>query len=410
MHTVDNDHARAIRADFPILSQKMHNRPLVYLDNASTTQKPHIVIEAIRDYYCKTHANIHRAVYQLGEQATQLFEDTRSALADFIHAKDKNEIVFTKGATDGINLVAACLLQSYFKPGDEIIISTLEHHANLVPWQRVCQQIGMRLRVIPIDADGNLDQHTYARYLSKHTRLVAITHVSNVLGTINPVKEMIALAHQHHIPVLLDSAQAVPHMPVDVQALDCDFLVCSSHKMYGPTGVGVLYAKAAWLAKMPPYQTGGSMIRSVSFAETTYAPAPYKFEAGTQNIAGVVALKAALDYLLAIGMPSVAQHGRALMRYAREALKAVPDLQIVGNPKDAIAALSFTCKNIHPHDVGTALDSYGIAVRVGHHCAMPLMAHLGLPATVRASFGIYNTPQDIDRLVDALLQIRQLFQ
>ncbi len=400
---------KQIRAEFPILRQKIHDMPLVYLDNSNTTQKPLAVMQAIDDYYGQNNANIHRSVYTLSERATQLFENTRDKIKAFIHAKHSHEIIFTKGTTESINLVAASLSQFYFKPGDEIIISVMEHHSNIVPWQFVCERTGAALKVIPIDDDGNLDEEAYRELITTRTRLVAITHVSNVLGTINSVQQIIALAHEKNVPVLLDGAQGVPHMEVDVQALDCDFYAFSSHKMYGPTGVGVLYGKEKWLKMMPPYQGGGNMIKQVTFEKTTYADLPIKFEAGTPNIADVIGLGAAINYISHIGMDQIAAHEQSLLNYANEKLALIPHLKIIGTAHEKAAVISFILDGIHPHDAGTALDAYGVAVRVGHHCTMPLMERFGVPATIRASFGIYNTKEEIDMLTDALLQVNKLF-
>lgn len=399
----------AIRAQFPVLLQKVHGHPLVYLDNSNTTQKPTTVINATSHYYAHDNANIHRSVYQLSERATQLYEAVRDKVQQFIHAEHRQEIVFTKGTTDSINLIANSLGRQYIKAGDEIIISAMEHHSNIVPWQFVCETTGAKLQVIPVKDNGDLDINAFSQLLNKHTRIVALTHVSNVLGTVNPVKQIISLAHEKNVPVLLDGAQAISHLPVDVQALDCDFYVFSSHKMYGPTGVGVMYAKQKWLHSMPPYQGGGSMIRQVTLAKTTYADLPYKFEAGTANIAGVIGLGTAIDFLSQLGMEQVAEHETQLLQYALQRLTTIPGLRLIGTPSQQAAAISFVLQNIHPHDAGTALDAYGVAVRVGHHCAMPLMERFAVPATIRVSFGIYNTPAEIDKLADSLLNVQRLF-
>lgn len=398
-----------IRVDFPILHQKIKDHPLVYLDNSNTMQKPLAVIQAMDNYYHQHNANIHRSVYALSERATQLFEQTRDLIQTFIHAKYRHEIIFTKGTTDSINLIADSLSRSYFKSGDEIIISEMEHHANIVPWQLVCEKTGAQLKVIPIQENGELDLEKYVELLTERTRFVAVTHVSNVLGTINPVQKIIALAHARDIPVLLDGAQGAPHLSIDVQALDCDFYVFSAHKMYGPTGVGVLYGKEKWLEAMPPYQGGGNMIREVTFEKTTYNDLPYKFEAGTANIAGVIGLGAAVNYLQKIGIDLTAQHEHDLLLACTEKLKEIPGLKLIGTAKEKAAIISFVLAGVHPHDVGTVLDAYGVAVRVGHHCAMPLMQRFQVPATIRVSFGMYNTLEEIDVLVASLLKVQRLF-
>lgn len=399
-----------IRADFPILEQTMQGKPLVYLDNSNTTQKPRAVIRAIDRYYREDNANIHRSVYSLSEQATALFEATRDKIQQFIHAKHRQEIIFVKGATEGINLVANSFAQCQLKPNDEILISGMEHHSNIVPWQMVCERYGAKLRVIPISDQGELELNAVEALLMPKTRLLAITHVSNVLGTINPLAELIRLAHEHGVPVLVDGAQAVPHMAVDVQQLDCDFYVFSSHKMYGPTGVGVVYGKTQWLEKMPPYQGGGGMIEQVSFTATTYAGLPYKFEAGTANIADVIGLGAAVDYLQQIGLDKIQAHEHRLLRYATEKLQTLPGLRIIGAAPEKAAVVSFTLDDIHPHDVGSILNTQGVAIRVGHHCAMPLMDRFGVPATARASFGLYNTFKEVDVLVEGLEAVRNIFK
>lgn len=400
----------ALRADFPLLDEQVRGHPLVYLDNSNTTQKPRCVLEAMADYYTHHNANIHRSVYLLSERATALFEATRDTIRAFIGAKEREEIVFVKGTTEAINLVADSFSRRYVGPNDEILITEMEHHANIVPWQLACERLGARLVVVPITDEGTLVFSEFVRLLSAKTKLVALTHVSNVLGTINPLQAIIAHAHAQGVPVLVDGAQGVPHIPVDVQALDCDFYVFSGHKLYGPTGVGVLYGKRQWLAEMPPYQGGGSMIREVTFEKTHYQELPYKFEAGTPPIAEVVGLGAAVEYLMRIGMPAVSAHEQALLTYATAQLAKVPGLRVIGQAPEKAAVISFVLPGIHPHDAGTALDSYGVAVRVGHHCAMPLMRRYGVPATLRASFGIYNTPEEVNILVDALLRIKALFR
>lgn len=397
------------RADFPLLNPSSGEKSLVYLDSGATTQKPQCVIDALQHYYTYDNANVHRGVYALSERATTAYEAVRQKVCQFIHAAEEKEIIFTSGTTESINLVASTYGQLGVKAGDEILISTMEHHSNIVPWQMLCERTGALLKVTPMEEDGTLNLEAYANQLTEKTKLVAVTHVSNVLGTINPVKHMTALAHEKGIPVLLDGAQAVLHQAVDVQDLDCDFYVFSAHKLYGPTGVGVLYGKKRLLEAMPPYQSGGDMIRRVEFEKTEYNDLPYKFEAGTPNIAGVVGLGAAIDYLQGLTFSAIAAHEKALLDYATDALSALPGLRIVGTAAEKAAVISFVMSQAHPHDIATVLDTEGLAVRAGHHCAMPLMKRLGLPATVRPSFGVYNTYSDVDRLVSALGQVIQLF-
>lgn len=405
-----------IRADFPILQQQIRGKPLVYLDNAATTQKPQSVIDALRRYYEEDNANIHRGVHLLSERATELYEAAREKIRAFLNAKEAREIVFTRGTTEAINLVAQSYGRANFKPGDEVIVSTMEHHSNIVPWQMICSETGAVLKVIPVSDSGELDLGEYERLLNDRTRLVAITHVSNVLGTVNPVRAMIDLArqpgsgHRRGIPVLLDGAQAAPHMKVDLQQLDCDFYAFSGHKFFGPTGVGVLYGKEALLEKMPPYQGGGDMIRTVSFAKTTYNDLPYKFEAGTPNIAGAVGLGAAIDYVTGLGLDWIAAYERGLLEDATVALLKVPDLRIVGTSREKAGVISFVLDDIHPHDIGTILDQEGIAIRTGHHCAMPLMERYGISATARVSLAFYNTRDEIDVVVGALEKVRKVFE
>ncbi len=404
------DEIARIRADFPLLQQREHGYPLAYLDNSNTTQKPNTVLQAMEHYYRYDNANVHRSVYALSERATEDYEAARDKIQQLIHAEHRHEIIFVKGATEGINLIASSFARAHIKAGDEIIISVMEHHANIVPWQWVCEQYGATLRVIPIDDNGELDFAAYSDMLNARTRLVAITHVSNVLGTINPVQRIIARAHAEQVPVLLDGAQAVPHLPVDVQALDCDFYVFSGHKMYGPTGTGVVYGKTKWLEKMPPYQGGGSMIQQVSFAKTTYQKLPYKFEAGTPNIAGMIGLGAAVDYLQQLGLSRICAYEQQLLQEATAQLTTVPGLRIIGTATEKAAVISFVMADIHPHDIGTVLDSRGLAVRVGHHCAMPLMERYQVPATVRVSFAPYNTTEEITALIEALREAQRIFQ
>lgn len=397
-----------LRQDFPILRQTVHGKPLVYLDNAATSQKPQCVIDSEAHYYRELNANVHRGVHTLSQRATDAFEAARDAVQRFIHAARREEIVFVRGATEAINLVASSFGQR-LKPGDEILITEMEHHSNIVPWQLLCERSGAVLRVAPFDARGELREDEFARLLGPATRIVAITQLSNALGTINPVKQLIAQAHAAGAVVLVDGAQAVAHLPVDVQALDCDFYVFSGHKLYGPTGIGVLYGKAALLEAMPPWQGGGDMIREVTFARTSYNDLPYKFEAGTPNIAGAIGLGAALDYLQSLDISAIAAHEQALLAYATGQVASIAGLQLVGTARHKASVLSFTLAGVHPHDVGTVLDSEGVAVRTGHHCAMPVMAHFGLPATVRASFALYNTFDEVDALLRAIRRAQEVF-
>lgn len=400
----------AIRDDFPILQQKIHNQPLVYLDNSATTQKPRAVIEAINHYYCYENANVHRGVHTLSDRATNAYEQARETVQKFINAKYKHEIIFVRGTTEAINLVAASYARATLQAGDEIVISAMEHHSNIVPWQMVCQQTGAKLQVIPINDQGEIHLEDYVAVLNEKTKLVAIAHISNVLGTINPVQQMIAIAHAKQIPVLLDGAQAAPHQLIDVQQLDCDFYTFSGHKLYGPTGIGILYGKEKILEKMLPYQTGGGMVQQVTFAKTSFQRLPEKFEAGTPNVAGAVGLRAAINYIHAIGMPIITEHEQQLLNYATMKLNEIKDLRIIGTAKQKAAVISFVMDHVHPHDIGTVLDSEGIAIRVGHHCAMPLMERFNLPATARVSFGVYNTFEEIDRLIESLTKVRNMFK
>ncbi|HET7650796.1 MAG TPA: cysteine desulfurase [Gammaproteobacteria bacterium] len=396
------------RRDFPILQQQVRGKPLVYLDNAATSQKPLAVIDAISAYYRETNSNVHRGVHRLSERATEQYEAARAAVSDFIHSSSSREIIFTRGTTEAINLVAQSYGRSRFQPGDEIIVSVMEHHSNIVPWQLLCEQTGAVLKAIPITDSGTLEPGAYENLLGPRTRLVALAHVSNALGTINPVGEMIKQAHARGVPVLLDGAQAVPHMPVDVQALDCDFYAFSGHKMFGPTGIGVLYAKEALLNDMPPWQGGGDMIRTVRFTGSTWNDLPWKFEAGTPDIAGAIGLGAAIGYLRQIGMTAIEHYEQRLMRYGVERLLEVPGLRLVGTAEARAGVLSFTLQGIHPHDIGTIVDQEGVAIRTGHHCAMPVMERFGIPATARASLAFYNTREDIDALVHALGKVREV--
>ena len=398
----------AIRRDFPVLSTSVHGKPLCYLDNAASSQRPQCVIDAVSNYYETTHANVHRGVHLLSQQATDLFEGAREKLRLFVNARSTREVIFVRGTTEAINLVAQSYARPRLRSGDEIVISWLEHHANIVPWQMVCEQTGAQLRVIPMTRAGEVDFAAFKELLTDRTRLLALTHVSNALGTIVPVQQFIAEARRRGVPVLLDGAQAVPHLEVDVQALDCDFYCFSGHKMCGPTGIGVLYGRESLLAAMPPWQGGGDMILAVSFERTIYNDLPYKFEAGTPHIAGAIGLGAAVDYLQAIGLDRVAGLEHDLLEYANARLGAVPGLEIVGTAPRKAAVLSFTMQGIHPHDLGTILDSEGVAIRTGHHCAMPVMEFYGVPATARASFAFYNTRAEVDRLVDALALAREV--
>ncbi|HYE36050.1 cysteine desulfurase [Methylocaldum sp.] len=398
-----------VREDFPILRQTVHGKPLVYLDNAATTQKPKAVIDCIRRVYENDFSNVHRGVHTLSQRSTDLFEGAREAVQKFLNARHSHEIVFVRGTTEAINLVAQSFGRSTLKEGDEILITAMEHHSNIVPWQMLCEQTGAKLKVAPIDLKGELLLDEFERLLSPRTRLVSVSHMSNALGTINPVKDLIELAHSREIPVLLDGAQAAPHMVVDVQDLDCDFYALSGHKLYGPTGIGVLYGKEKWLEAMPPYQGGGDMIRRVTFDKTEYNVLPFKFEAGTPNIVDAIALGAAVDYLEAIGMDAIAHYENQLLQYATARALDIPQLAIVGTAAQKGAILSFTLERIHPHDIGTILDHLGIAIRAGHHCAMPVMDFFGVPATARASFGLYNTFEEIDILMDGIRKVIEVF-
>jgi cysteine desulfurase / selenocysteine lyase len=398
-----------IRADFPILRQTVHGKPLVYLDNAATSQKPQAVIDAITRYYEGTNSNIHRGVHFLSEQATAEYEAARQTAQKFIHAAYAHEIIFVRGTTEGINLVAQTYGRAQIHQGDEVLITAMEHHSNIVPWQILCDERGAKLRVAPIDDNGELLLDDFAGLLGPRTKLAAFTHVSNALGTINPVKRMIELAHRHNIPVLIDGAQAAPHIAVDVQALDCDFYTFSGHKVYGPTGIGVLYGKSALLNAMPPYQAGGDMISSVTFEKTTYNKLPYKFEAGTPDIAGVIGLGAALTYVNELGIENIAAHEHALLAYATERISAIPGVRLIGQAKERAGVISFVVEGVHPHDVGTILDQEGIAIRTGHHCSQPVMERFGIPATARASFAVYNTFGEIDALVRGIGRVREVF-
>ena len=398
-----------IRKDFPILKQKVHGKPLVYFDNGATSQKPQQVIDALSHYYGAENSNIHRGVHDLSERATAAYEAAREKIRAFINAPSDKEIIFVRGTTEAINLVAQSYGRSFLKTGDEIIVSAMEHHSNIVPWQILCEQVGAHLRVIPINHEGELVMDEYRGLLSEKTKLVSVTHVSNALGTVVPVKDIVALAHQRGVPVLLDGAQAVPHLKVDVQDLGCDFYAFSGHKVFAPTGVGVLYGRAELLEKMPPYQGGGDMISLVTFEKTHYNVLPYKFEAGTPHIAGGIGLGAAIDYLEGLDWPQVEAHERRLLAYATAELSKIDAVRIIGTAEEKAGVVSFVIGHIHAHDVGTILDQEGVAIRAGHHCAMPVMQRFGVPATVRASFAFYNTTAEIDVMIQAIHRVLKVF-
>lgn len=392
----------AIRREFPVLHREVKGHPLVYLDNAATSQKPRMVIDALTTYYTGYNANIHRGIHTLAEEATTAYEATREAAARFLGASSREEIIFTRGTTEGVNLVAATWGRANLGKGDEILISTMEHHSNIVPWQLLCQETGAVLKVIPVNDKGELMMEAFADLLSERTKLVAIVHVSNALGTVNPVKKIAKMAHAMGAKVLVDGAQSTVHLHIDVRDIDCDFFVCSSHKMYGPTGVGILYGKKEWLEAMPVYQGGGEMIREVSFEKTTFNDLPYKYEAGTPNIADTIALKAAMDFMSSAGMDKVRAHENSLLEYAGSQLQAIPGLKIIGQAAEKTSVVSFIVEGLHPQDIGILLDNRGIAVRTGHHCTQPLMQRFGIPGTVRASFAMYNTHSEVDALADGL--------
>lgn len=396
------------REDFPLLKIKVYDKPLIYLDNGATTQKPQCVLDKLNEIYTLYNANIHRGVHHLSQIATMAHEDARKTVAEFIHANNSAEITFTRGTTESINLTAFCFGERYVNEGDEIIVSHMEHHSNIVPWQLMCERKRATLKVIPITPDGELDMNAYKNMLNEKTRIVAVTHVSNVLGTVNPIKEIIHWAHLNGTPVLVDGAQSIPHLPVDVQDLDADFYAFSGHKIYAPTGIGVLYGKAKWLEEMPPYQGGGEMIEHVSFEKTTFNELPYKYEAGTPNYEGSIALAEALRYVSAIGMEQIAQHEQELIQYAMEQMASIPNLRFIGMPKHRSGVISFLIGYEHPYDVGMLLDKLGVAVRTGHHCAQPLVEYYNIPGTVRASFALYNNKEDIDQFVHALTRVANM--
>jgi cysteine desulfurase/selenocysteine lyase len=398
-----------IREDFPVLKQRIHGKPLVYLDSAATAQKPFAVIDAIRKFHEVDCANIHRGVHELSQRSTAAYEETRIKAKRFLNSRAKNELIFVRGTTEGINLVASSWGRKNVKAGDEIVISTLEHHSNIVPWQMLCEEKGARLRVIPVDDRGELLLEEYEKLLGPRTRMVAVGHVSNALGTINPVRQIVEMAHRAGALALIDGAQAAPHLKIDVQALDADFYAFSGHKVIGPTGIGILYGKARLLNAMPPYQGGGDMIKSVTFEKTIYADLPYKFEAGTPNIAGGIGLGAAFDYVTRIGLDKIEAYEHELLVYGTEALSRIPGLRIIGTAREKAAVLSFVIDGIHPHDIGTVLDRQGIAVRTGHHCAQPVMDRFGVPATTRASLAFYNTFAEIDALAAGLAKVKEIF-
>jgi cysteine desulfurase/selenocysteine lyase len=400
---------RAVRDDFPILATRLYGKTLVYLDNAATTQKPQVVIDRLTRYYAHENANIHRGVHYLSELATEAYEEARQTVCRFLNAADAQGIVFVRGTTEAINLVAQTYGRVHVGPGDDIVITVMEHHSNIVPWQMLCEQKGARLRIVPMNDAGELRLDEYQALLSDRTRIVAVGHVSNALGTINAIRTIVEMAHARGVPVLVDGAQAVSHMAVDVQALDCDFYAFSGHKVFGPTGIGVLYGKPALLDSMPPYQGGGDMIRSVRFEKTEYNTLPYKFEAGTPNIAGAIGLSAAIEYIERLGFDRIAAHERHLLAHGTRALMDVPGLRLTGTASDKAGVLAFVLEGVHPHDVGTILDREGIAVRTGHHCCQPLMDRLGVPATARASLALYNTSEEIDALASALARVREVF-
>ncbi len=406
---IDPIHVERIRNDFPILHQQIHGKPLVYLDNAATTHKPRAVIDALTHYYSTDNSNVHRGVHLLSQRATRAYEDARKKTARFINAEDPNEIIFVRGATEGINLVAHSFGRCCVEKGGEVLITAMEHHSNIVPWQILCEETGATLRVAPMNKDGELSLDEFEKLLTSKTRLVAVVQMSNSLGTINPVKEIIALAHAKNAAVLIDGAQAAPHIEIDVQALDCDFYTFSSHKMYGPMGIGAVYGKREILETMPPYQGGGDMIASVTFEETKYNSVPHIFEAGTPNVAGAIGFGAAIDYIEAVGLTAIAAHEDDLVKYTTEQLLNIPGIRIIGTAKNKAGIVSFVMEGVHPHDMGTILDREGVAIRTGHHCTQPVMEFFEVPATSRASFGMYNTRSEVDALIAAIEKVKEVF-
>ena len=398
-----------IRKDFPILSREVYGKPLVYLDNSATTQKPRIVVDAIANEYYSENANVHRGVHFLSQQATELHESARAKIAKFLNASSPSEIVFTRGATEGLNLVASSFGEAFLKEGDEVIISAMEHHSNIVPWQLLEMRKGIKIKVIPITEDGELRVDEYEKLFDERTKLASVTHVSNVLGTVNPVKELATIAHSHNVPILIDGAQSVPHIKVDVRDMDCDFYAFSGHKIYGPTGIGALYGKAEWLEKLPPYQGGGEMIKNVHFGHTEFEDAPLKFEAGTPDYVGSHSLATAIDYVESLGLDNIAAHEHELLEYATKRLESIPGMRIFGKAKNKSAVISFVVGNIHPLDLGTLLDRLGIAIRTGHHCAQPLVESLGVQSVARASFGLYNTLKEVDALFNGIERVMKMF-
>jgi cysteine desulfurase/selenocysteine lyase len=407
---MENFDVERIRKDFPILGERVYGKPLTYLDNAATTQKPQAVIDTLTQYYSKENANIHRGIFCLSEQATKRYKTARHKVQEFLGAASDKEIIFVRGATEALNLVAHCYGRTFLKAGDEVLITHMEHHSNIVPWQMLEEEIGIKLKVAPINDQGELIWEDFEKLLTDKVKFVSVVHVSNALGTVNPVKEIVRLAHAKGIPVMVDGAQAVAHTPVNVRDLDCDFYVFSGHKLLGPTGIGVLYGKKEFLEKMPPYQGGGDMIRSVSFEKTTYNDLPYKFEAGTPHIAGVIGLGVAIDYIGSIGLERIEAYEQELLKYGTEKLLQIPGLRLIGTAKHKSAILSFVLGEAHAHDIGTILDRQGIAIRAGHHCAMPVMQRFNVPATTRASFAFYNTSEEIDRLAAVLHEVTEVFR
>ncbi|MCK5856119.1 MAG: cysteine desulfurase [Bacteroidales bacterium] len=400
---------KKIRSEFPALHQMVHDSPLVYFDNGATTQKPDVVIERVQHYYENENSNIHRGVHYLSQEATSRHEEARVIIQKFINAADSKEIIFTKGTTESINLVASSFSKKFISEGDEIIVTEMEHHANIVPWQQVCEEKGAHLKVVAVLEDGSLDMESYKMLLSDRTKIIAVTHISNVTGVINPIKEIIELAHGQNIPVLIDGAQGVSHTKVDVQELDCDFYVFSGHKLFAPMGIGVLYGKESWLEKLPPYQTGGEMIKNVSFERTTFNELPFKFEAGTPNVGGALGLAAAIEYITAIGIEDIEAHEKELLDYGTQQLSKIENLRIIGTSDNKASVISFIFEDIHHYDAGTILDQLGIAVRTGNHCAQPLMKRFGLSGTIRAAFAFYNTKEEIDKLVSSINRVRKMF-